>query len=73
MEATGNCLEITIILQQTRTDDSYPDPTVLDSTMFLKSETFCVHVASLVCRGFLWELPDFKQTNHTFEEPGASS
>lgn len=72
-EATENCSEITITLQQTRTDDSYPDPAVLDNTMFPKSETFCVQVACLVCRGFLWELPDFKRTNHTSEKPGASS
>lgn len=73
IEATENCLEITIILQQTRTDDSYPDPAVPDNTMFLKPETFCVHAACLVCRGFLWELRDFKQTNHTFEKLGTSS
>lgn len=73
IEATENCSEITITLQQTRTGNSYPDPAVLDNTMFPKSETFCVHVACLVCRGFLWELPDFKQTNHPSEKPGASS
>lgn len=73
IEETQNCLEITIILQLTRTDESYPDPTVLDNTMSLKSETFCAHAACLVCRGFLWELPNFKQTNHMFEKLCASS
>lgn len=52
IEATENCSEITAILQQTRTDDSDPDPTVLDNTALLSSGTFCAHVACLVCRGF---------------------
>lgn len=63
IKVTENCLEITIILQQTPTDDSYPDPAVSDKMMLLKSVTFCIHVALSCLQGFSlgvtlpWEKP----------------